>query len=61
MSRFGYGGDENRSTRLARTANILGLPDLNSSADLTREQASRVIDALENRKRQIAAEQGGAQ
>lgn len=58
---LGYGGEENRSTRLARTANILGLPDLNSSADLTREQASRVIDALENRKRQIAAEQGGAQ
>ena len=59
---LGYGDEENRSTRLARTANILGLTDLNSSADLTREQASRVITALENRKRQIAAEvPGGAE
>lgn len=59
---LGYGGDEARSTRLARTANILGLSDLNSSADLTREQASRVITALENRKRQLAAEvPGGAE
>ena len=56
---LGYGGDENRSTRLARTANILGLPSLESSADLTREQASQVIDALENRKR-LLAERGGA-
>lgn len=57
---LGYGGEENRSTRLARTANILGLPDLDSSGDLTQVQADRVIEALQNRKRQLA-EQGGAE
>jgi hypothetical protein len=58
---LGYGGDENRSTRLARTANILGLPDLNSSSDLTQAQASQVIEALQNRQRQLAAAKGGAE
>jgi hypothetical protein len=57
---LGYGGDENRDTRLARTGNILGI-QVNSSADLTREQADRVIAALVKRRDQIAAEQGGTQ
>jgi hypothetical protein len=61
---LGYGGDENRATRLARTANILGLPDLNSSSDLTRGQADQVIAALKARKeklRQQAQAEGGAE
>lgn len=57
---LGFGGDENRGTRLARTANLLGLPDLNSSADLTRAQADQVIAALKARKEKLAAAQGGA-
>jgi hypothetical protein len=57
---LGYGGDENRDTRLARTGNILGI-QVNSSADLTREQADVVIAALVKRRDQLAAQQGGAQ
>lgn len=52
---LGYGGDENRETRLTITAKILGLPDLNSSTDLTRAQADRVISALRERKEQADA------
>jgi hypothetical protein len=47
---LGYDGDTNRDIRLAITAKILGLPDLNSSADLTRAQADQVIAALRERK-----------
>jgi hypothetical protein len=50
---LGYGGDENRDQRLAITAKILGLPDLESSADLTRGQADTVIDALKERKQRM--------
>jgi hypothetical protein len=50
---LGYDGDENRETRLAITARILGLPDLNSSADLTRGQADTVIAALKERKERM--------
>lgn len=60
-NQLGYGGDENRATRLARTANILGLPDINSSSDLTQAQADRVIEALQNRLRQLAPAEGGAE
>lgn len=49
---LGYDGDENRDTRLAITAKILGLPDLNSSTDLTREQADVVITRLIERKKE---------
>lgn len=42
----GLGGDEHRADRLKRTAEILGLPALESSRDLTQEQASTVIAAL---------------
>lgn len=50
---LGYGGDEHRDTRLSVTAKVLGLDELNSSADLTREQADRVIASLQQRKRQL--------
>lgn len=53
---LGYAGDENRDTRLGITAKILGLPDLESSADLTRAQADRVIDALRERKERTGGE-----
>lgn len=48
---LGYGGEDKREFRLRKTAEILGLPDLNSSSDLTREQANKVIAELEHRKR----------
>jgi hypothetical protein len=53
---LGYSGDANRDTRLAITGKILGLEQLETSADLTREQADQVIAALVERK-QRAAEQ----
>ena len=52
---LGYDGEDNRDTRLAITAKILGLPDLDSSADITRSQADTVIAALRERKEQTAA------
>ena len=51
---LGFGGEENRETRLQITAKILGLTDLDSSADLTRAQADTVIAALRQRKQQMA-------
>jgi hypothetical protein len=53
---LGYDGDANRETRLGITAKILGLPELESSLDLTRAEASRVIDALIERKERTAGE-----
>jgi hypothetical protein len=53
---LGYDGDENRDQRLAITAKILGLPDLESSADLTRAQADTVIDALKERRRRVTSD-----
>jgi hypothetical protein len=53
---LGYDGDENRETRLAITAKILGLPELESSSDLTRADGSRLIDALIERKERTAGE-----
>jgi hypothetical protein len=51
---LGYSGDANRDTRLAITAKILGLEQLETSADLTREQADQVIAALAERKNRAA-------
>jgi hypothetical protein len=51
---LGYDGDANRERRLTATATILGVPAMASSADLTHEQAERVIAALRNRKNQLA-------
>jgi hypothetical protein len=53
---LGYAGDENRAARLEITAKILGLPGLESSNDLTRAEASRLIDALIERKERTAGE-----
>lgn len=50
----GMGGDESREARLGDVADILGLPDLSSSADLTRAQADTVIAKLRERKAQTA-------
>ncbi len=55
---LGFGGDENREQRLTITAKILELPDLDSSADLTRAQADQVIAALAARKQRLAAPVG---
>jgi hypothetical protein len=56
---LGYAGDEHRPFRLERTAKILGLTEpLESSNDLTRAEADRVIAALVERKERT---QGGAE
>ncbi|HXM55359.1 MAG TPA: ERF family protein, partial [Candidatus Dormibacteraeota bacterium] len=47
---LGYDGDGNRDKRLAITARLAGLAELESSADLTRAQADQVIAALNERK-----------
>ena len=46
---LGYGGPENRENRLNITARLLGLPELNSSAQLTHREAQLVIDRLRTR------------
>lgn len=55
---LGYDGDENREQRLEITAKILGLPALDSSNELTHDEAERVIAALIERKSRTA---GGAE
>lgn len=57
---LGYDGDENRDVRLAITAKIVGLPDLNSSTDLTRAQGDQVIAALRERKDAMASKEATA-
>lgn len=48
---LGYGGDDNRAVRLTITAKILNLPEpLESSNDLTFDEAETLIAALEDRK-----------
>ena len=54
----GMGGEGHREDRLADVAKILDLPELSSSADLTRAQADRVIAALRSRKEQTAGGEG---
>lgn len=56
---LGYDGDENRDTRLGIVAKIVNLPELASSADLTRAQADTVIGALRERKERMAANSAG--
>ncbi|GAA2696376.1 hypothetical protein [Actinoplanes palleronii] len=53
---LGYAGDENRDARLTVTARILGLESLETSADLTRAEADRIISALIEKRDQ---QQGG--
>jgi hypothetical protein len=47
---LGLGKDEHRARRLEITAKILGLPELESSNELTRTEADQVIAALVERK-----------
>jgi hypothetical protein len=60
---LGAGGDDKRDFRLAKTAEWLGLEQLDSSATLTRAQADVVIDCLKQTKQaraaKAAAEPGG--
>lgn len=54
---LGYGGDESREKRLEITAKILGVPELESSNELTFDEAERVIAALIERRDRTAAGQ----
>jgi hypothetical protein len=56
---LGFDGEENRDNRLSITAKLVGVPDLDSSAKLTRAQADRVIAALTERRDRQRAEIGG--
>ena len=50
---LGFAGDENREHRLAITAKILHLSELESSCELTRAEADAVIAALVERKERM--------
>ena len=52
---LGLGAKEQRHERLMRTAEILGLPDLETFNDLTFNQAENVITELGLRKAELAA------
>jgi hypothetical protein len=52
---LGFSGEENRGQRLEITGKILGVPDLESSNDLTRAEADQVITALRERKERTTA------
>jgi hypothetical protein len=58
---LGFDGDANRAQRLEITSKILGGLVVESSSDLTRMQAAEVIAKLQERKAELAAEQGGPQ
>ena len=51
---LGFTGEENRANRLEITGKILGVEGLESSNDLTRAEAERVIAALRERKERTA-------
>jgi hypothetical protein len=52
---LGMGGTEHREKRLEITAKLLGLADLNSSSEMTYEQAEYVIERLRLRVSQVGA------
>jgi hypothetical protein len=56
-----YDGEHNRDLRLSITAKLLGLSKLESSAELTQEQAGRVIAALRKRLDDLRARQAARQ
>lgn len=58
---LGYGGDDNRDSRLALTAKFLGLDALESSDDLTSAEANIVIGKLFERRDTLAAKNGDGQ
>jgi hypothetical protein len=55
---LGYGDDSKRDERLAKTAKFIGVDRVESSNDLTFEQANVVIARLLARKEQVAAAGG---
>jgi hypothetical protein len=55
---LGYGDDSKRADRLAKTAKFIGVESIESSNDLTFEQANVVIARLLARKEQVAAAGG---
>lgn len=55
---LGYKGDDNRAARLDITRKILRLDRLDTTSDLSAEQADTVIEALVARKRQAGAPAG---
>jgi hypothetical protein len=55
---LGYGDDSQRAERLAKTAKFIGVEAIETSNDLTREQADVVIARLLARKEQVAAAGG---
>lgn len=60
-SDLGAGAEEHRDFRLRKIAEWIGVDQIDSSADLTREQADVVIERLRERKDQMAgqAAEGG--
>jgi hypothetical protein len=58
---LGFDGDANRAQRLEITSKILGGLIVESSSDLTGMQAAEVIAKLQERKAELAADQGGPQ
>ncbi len=53
----GFSGEENRDQRLRITAHILQVDSVESSNDLTAEQANTLIAALTERRDQMRAAQ----
>ncbi len=58
---LGYSGDENRGKRLSITARQLGLDSLDTSANLTAEQADQMISILSERVQAKRAKERAAQ
>ena len=56
---LGYGTEEDRPTRLQLTARFIGADAIESSNDLTRDEADRVIDKLRARKAAMTQPTGG--
>jgi hypothetical protein len=56
---LGYGTPDKRAARLERTAKLIDVGSIESSDDLTQEQAGIVIAKLEARLAQIEAQAGG--
>jgi hypothetical protein len=58
---LGYGTPDKREARLARTAMLVGVERIESSDELTAEQAGIVIAKLEARKAEIEAQAAGGE
>lgn len=60
-AQLGYGGDEQRETRLAVSGRLLGLPGLSLFSALSHEQAEKLIGLLRERLEKNKAEDAGGQ